>query len=149
MEDCQEYYDIERGIHILATVRKYLNKERTIIAIGVGLHIDLSAEKVQREIIEPVLEMKNSSGTIWPYILWISIHAHGSLKDKNYNIPSHNDRIARFNLDMEKYLSAVGIPMFDTFNLTSGVRSIDGTHFGVGINMMKAQLFMNFLQETF
>lgn len=145
----KEYYNMDKAPDILATVRQNLNKEKTIIAIGVGLHIDLNAEKVQKYIIEPVLEIKKSSGSIWPYILLISVHAHGSLKDTYYNIPSHNDRIASFNLDMEKYLSAFGIPVFDTFNLTRGVRSIDGTHFGMGINMMKAQLFLNFIKETF
>lgn len=145
----KEYYNMDKAPNILATVRQNLNKEKTILAIGVGLHIDLNAEKVQKKIMEPILEIKESSGSIWPYILWISVHAHGSLKDTYYNIPSHNDRIARFNLDMEKYLSAFGIPVFDTFNLTRGVRSIDGTHFGMGINMMKAQLFMNFIKETF
>ena len=76
------------------------------------------------------------------------MHAHGSLKDKNHDFPSYNDRIVRFNLSMEKYLSVHGIPVFDTFSLTSGVRSIDGTHFGMGLNMVKAQLFLNFLQES-
>lgn len=145
----KEYYNMDKAPDILATVRQNLNKEKTIIAIGVGLHIDLNAAKVQKYIMEPVLEIKKSSGSIWPYILWISIHAHGSLKDTYYNIPSHNDRITHFNLDMEKYLSVFGIPVFDTFNLTRGVRSIDGTHFGMGINIMKAQLFMNFIKETF
>ena len=26
------------------------------------------------------------------------------------------------------------IPVFDTFNLTKGVRGIDSTHFGLGVN---------------
>ena len=145
----KEYYNMDKAPDILETVRQNLNKEKTIIAVGVGLHIDLNAEKVQKYIMEPVLEIKKSSGSVWPYILWISVHAHGSLKDTYYNIPSHNDRVIRFNLDMENYLSAFGIPVFDTFNLTRGVRSIDGTHFGMGINIMKAQLFMNFIKETF
>jgi len=145
----KEYYNIDKAPNILETVRQNLNKEKTVIAIGVGLHTDLNAREVQQKIIEPLLEIKKSSGSIWPYIIWISVHAHGSLKDTYYNVPSHNDRIARFNLDMEKYLLAFGIPVFDTFNLTRGVRSIDGTHFGIGVNMMKAQLFMNFIKETF
>ena len=145
----KEYYNMGKASDILAAVRQNLNNEKTIIAIGVGLHIDLNAEKVQKYIMEPVLRIKKSSGSIWPYILWISVHAHGSLKDTYYNVPSHNDRITRFNLGMEKYLIAFGIPVFDTFNLTRGVRSIDGTHFGMGVNMMKAQLFINFVKETF
>ena len=145
----KEYYSMNEAENILATVRRNLNKEKTIIAIGVGLHIDLNAEKVQKKIMEPVLKIKKSNGATWPFILWLSVHAHGSLKDANYNFPSHNHRIAKFNSDMEKYLSAYGIPVFDTFHLTSSVRSIDGTHFGMGLNMVKAQLFLNFLQEAF
>ena len=43
------------------------------------------------------------------------------------------------------------IPVFDTFNLIKGVRGIDSTHFGLGVNSRRvnAQLLLNFVKETF
>lgn len=144
----KEYHSMNEAPNILATVRRNINRERTVIAVGVGLHMDLNAETIQTQIMDPLLNIKKSNGATWPYIIWLSVHALGSVKDTNYDVPSKNDRVARFNLSMEKYLSAYGIPVFDTFSLTNGVRSIDGTHFGMGLNMVKAQLFLNFIQES-
>ena len=145
----KEFYSSAEATNLLATVRRHINKNKVIIAIGVGFHMDLNAKKVQKEMLEPVLELKKSFGAKWPYILWLSTHANGSLKDTNYDVPSFDERIARFNQDMEKYLAEYGIPVFDTFSLTRGVRSIDGTHFGMGVNMVKAQLLLNFIKENF
>ena len=145
----KEYYSIKHALSVLAEIRRHLNSKNTVVAIGVGLHMNLNSESIQKQIMEPILEMKNRSASIWPYILWISIHAHGSLKDAQYSSPSYNDRISAFNENMQNYLDARHIPVFDTFNLTRGVRSIDGTHFGFGINMMKGQLLLNFIHETF
>ena len=145
----KEFYSTYDAMNLLATVRRHLQKDKVIIAIGLGLHDSLNPQNVQREMLEPVLELKKSYGAKWPYILWLSTHATGSLRDTNYNTPSYDDRIERFNEDMEKYLTDYGIPVFDTFSLTRGVRSIDGTHFGVGVNIMKAQLLLNFIKETF
>ena len=145
----KEHYSAEQATDLLATVRRYLNKDRVVIAIGVGLHLGLNSKKVRKEMLEPVLELKRSLAAAWPYILWISTHATGSLHETNYSTPSRDERIACFNRDMETYLTDFGIPVFDTFSLTSGVRSIDGTHFGKGVNMMKAQLLLNFIKENF
>ena len=58
------------------------------------------------------------------------------------------DKIIQYNQEMRRFLEPFEVPVFDTFNLTVGVHSYDGTHYGFGVNMMKAQLFLNFLDET-
>ena len=41
----KEYYNVDKAADILATIYRNLNKEKTVIAIGVGLHFDLNAQK--------------------------------------------------------------------------------------------------------
>ena len=52
-----------------------------------------------------------------------------------------------FNRRMKEYLQPRGVDVFDVFNLTLGLHSYDGTHYGPGVNMMKAQLLLNYLRE--
>ena len=52
-----------------------------------------------------------------------------------------------FNRRMKEYLQPRGVDVFDVFNLTLGLHSYDGTHYGAGVNMMKAQLLLNYLRE--
>ena len=109
----------------------------------------LDANKVFTGFLKPMVQLKEQSASKWPLIVWLTTHAHGSLKPIAYLESQGNKKISRFNSDMRELLEPVGIPVFDTFNLTLGVHSYDGTHYGFGVNMMKAQLFMNFLDETF
>lgn len=40
-----------------------------------------------------------------------------------------------------------GIPIMEFYNLTNGVMSFDGTHYGPGVNYLKGQIFLNYLLE--
>lgn len=144
-----EFYSMKHAKLALGKVREKLNKTNSVIALGVGLHIGLKADKVFNDYLKPILQLKEQAASQWPLVVWITTHAHGSLKPISFIKSQGNDKITRFNKDMEEFLKPLGIPVFDTFNLTLGVHSYDGTHYGFGVNMMKAQLFMNFLDETF
>lgn len=144
-----EFYSMKYAELALSKVRAKLNKTNSVIALGVGLHMGLDANKVFTGFLKPMVQLKEQSASKWPLIVWLTTHAHGSLKPIAYLESQGNEKISRFNRDMREFLEPVGIPVFDTFNLTLGVHSYDGTHYGFGVNMMKAQLFMNFLDETF
>ena len=79
----------------------------------------------------------------------MTVHAQGSLKPVAFSKDQNNHAISHYNQKMKEFLKPLGIPVFDVFHLTLGVKSYDGTHFGVGVNMMKAQLLLNFLEEKF
>ena len=144
-----EFYSMDYAKLALSKVRGKLNKTNSVIAIGVGLHMSLDANKVFSEYLKPILQLKNQTASRWPLIVWLTTHAHGSLKPVAFLESQGNEKISRFNRDMRELLEPFGVPVFDSFNLTLGVHSYDGTHYGFGVNMMKAQLFMNFLDETF
>ena len=132
----------------LQKVRGKLNATNSVIAIGVGLHMGLNADKVFNGYLKPILQLKHQAASQWPLIIWLTTHAHGSIKPIPYIESQGNDKIIRYNQEMRRFLEPFEVPVFDTFNLTVGVHSYDGTHYGFGVNMMKAQLFLNFLDET-
>ena len=144
-----EFYSMRFAELALSKVRANLNKTNSVIALGVGLHIGLDANKVFTGYFLPMVQLKEQAASKWPLIVWLTTHAHGNLKPIAFLESQGNEKISRFNSDMREFLEPIGVPVFDTFNLTLGVHSYDGTHYGFGVNMMKAQLFMNFLDETF
>ena len=143
-----EFYSVAHINLVLHEVRKNLHKKNSVMAIGVGLHMGLDPHKVLNEYLKPILQLKQQAQSYWPVIVWLTTHAHGSLKPVVYQESQGNERIWRFNRNMRAFLEPVGVPVFDTFNLTLGVHSYDGTHYGFGVNMLKAQLFINFLDKT-
>ena len=38
------------------------------------------------------------------------------------------------------------LPYFDTFAITANATSFDGMHYGLGVNMLKAQLLLNYIR---
>lgn len=144
-----EFYSMKHAKSALSKAREKLNQTNSVIALGVGLHMNLSANNVFNDYVKPILQLKKQATSQWPLVVWVTTHAHGSLKPISYLESQGNDKISRYNRDMRGFLEPMGVPVFDIYNLTLGVHSYDGTHYGFGVNMMKAQLFMNFLDETF
>ena len=144
-----EFYSLAHAKLAMNEVRANLHKKHSVVAIGVGLHMDLNAGKVLNGYLKPILQLREQAKSNWPLIVWLTTHAHGSLKPIPYLQSQGNERISLFNRHMTAFFEPIGVPVFDTFNLTLGVHSYDGTHYGFGVNMIKAQLFMNFLDERF
>ena len=144
-----EYFDLQFANSALNEVRAHLHQNNSVVAIGVGYHLGLNTSQVLNGYLKPLIQLKEREKSYWPLIVWLPIHAPGSLKPIEF-LPSQNqEKIGLFNMAVREYLEPIGVPIFDTFNLTLGVHSYDGTHYGFGVNMVKAQLFFNFLDETF
>ena len=73
----------------------------------------------------------------------------GPLKPISYHRDQGNSAITSFNENLAKYCQENKIAVFDSFNMTTGVNSFDGTHFGIGVNMMKVQILLNYLEEKY
>ncbi|KAL8592914.1 hypothetical protein ACOMHN_050741 [Nucella lapillus] len=59
-----------------------------------------------------------------------------------------NSNAARaYNKAIQQFLDLHNVSMFDTFNLTDNVMSFDGTHYGYGLNVMKVNIFLHYIQE--
>ncbi|XP_046574706.1 uncharacterized protein LOC124282728 isoform X2 [Haliotis rubra] len=82
----------------------------------------------------------------WPKLIWFATHKFGIMKSPKMP-KQENSHVAAFNKRMSAALGKYHIPIFDTYNLTSGVMSMDGAHFGIGVNSMKVQLLLNYLLE--
>ncbi|GFS06942.1 hypothetical protein ElyMa_001237500 [Elysia marginata] len=56
--------------------------------------------------------------------------------------------LKRFNAVVTPFLKSQGIAVLDGFNLTLGsLMSYDGTHYGKGLNDLKAQILLNYFRE--
>jgi len=58
-----------------------------------------------------------------------------------------NRKLSHFVSRINEYCFAMGIPVFDFRQLGYFVHSFDGTHYGRGVNLMKNQVFLNYLSQ--
>ncbi|XP_071104508.1 uncharacterized protein [Haliotis cracherodii] len=126
--------------------KQMINKQNTIIVLSIGLHDQLNSKRVLQDFIMPVFRLKEKEKSSWPKLIWSTIHSRSHLIFRK-DIHDHFKKTKEFNDIMTTHMIRHGVPVFDTFNMTHGVVSPDGTHYGSGINIMKAQMLLNFLQE--
>ena len=146
-----EFFDMNYANSALNEVRAHLHQNNSVVAIGVGIHFGLNISQVLNGYLKPIIQLKEREKSRWPLIVWLPIHAPGSLKPTEFVHTSseHFEKVWRFNMAIREYLEPIGVPIFDTFNLTRGVQSYDGLHYGFGVNMVKAQLFYIFWMRHF
>ena len=56
-------------------------------------------------------------------------------------------QIMSYNKELHQMCTKLHLPYFDTFGITARATSFDGMHYGLGINMLKAQLLLNYIRE--
>ncbi|XP_071099495.1 uncharacterized protein [Haliotis cracherodii] len=141
-----EYYHLASATNFHRDFHSFLHKNKTVVLVGVGYHDSFDFERVFIEYIYPVIDMMKKNNALWPKVIWSANHKFGLLKSPK--IPRQdNSRVEAFNKFMSEGLGKYDIPIFDTYNLTSGVMSTDGGHFGIGVNVMKVQMLLNYLLE--
>ncbi len=117
-----------------------------MLILGLGIHENYNSGKTTRTFLAPLLKFMLQTQQIWPRVLWTGPHAPGLLKTPR--IPQQNyQHVLKYNQVVNQYLDSWGIPVFDTFNLTNGVMSFDGAHYGLGLNNVKVQILLNYIQE--
>ncbi|XP_046557016.1 uncharacterized protein LOC124266241 [Haliotis rubra] len=122
------------------------NTSKSLLILGIGIHENYNPRPVMFSYLHPLLDTLVKSKQAWPRVLWAGPHAPGILKTPR--IPQQNyQSVLKYNTIINNYLTSWGIPVFDTFNLTEGVMSFDGAHYGLGINKMKVQILLNYIQE--
>lgn len=88
----------------------------------------------------------NLAKSPWPKLIWASPHAPGLLKSPTYD-KQQTEHVVRYNLRVNAIMRSRGIPVLDFFEMTKTVFSLDGTHYGLGVNEVKAQVFLNYILE--
>lgn len=142
-------YKVEVASLAHLAIKKRLNKVGSVVLMGIGIHNNFNASAVIESYLEPAVRMISTSKNGWPHLIWLSTHSMGPLKPINYHRDQGNPAILSFNDNLQKYCNEHNITVLDTFNMTRGVHSFDGTHFGIGVNMMKVQVLLNYLEENF
>jgi hypothetical protein len=56
-------------------------------------------------------------------------------------------QVGSFNKALAKKCAAYGLPFFDAYPMTANATSFDGIHYGIQVNVLKAQVLLNFIQE--
>lgn len=142
-------YKVETAGLALLAIKKLLSKVGSVVLMGIGIHDNFNASAVIQFYLEPAVRLVSTSKNGWPHLIWLSTHSMGPLKPINYHRDQGNPAILLFNNQLSEYCNLHNVTLFDTFNMTTGVHSFDGTHFGVGVNTMKVQILLNYLEETF
>ncbi|KAK6178727.1 hypothetical protein SNE40_011243 [Patella caerulea] len=120
------------------------NKPKSLVIFGIGLHNSFHLPTIRDGYINPALDgVKNSK---WPKFLWASPHSPGILKNGNMQSQA-KPSVLRFIKEIADFLSPLKIPIFNSYNMTEGMMSFDGNHYGHGMNYWKIQIIFNYIQE--
>ncbi|XP_071078780.1 uncharacterized protein [Haliotis cracherodii] len=165
-KECRKYIDIKPGhslcngsVHVnfashahfytklgmLRYVKLSVSRRRHIIIGGIGIH-DNANSSLATTYIKPSLALLRNRTSKWPLLMWSNIHSPGLTKSP-YHSYQGPQNILEFNKAMTRLFMKHDVPVLDTFNLTKGVTSFDGTHYGIGVNLMKAQILLNYIAE--
>ncbi|XP_071119628.1 uncharacterized protein [Haliotis cracherodii] len=140
----KKHYVSRRWTELINDVTEGLADRRTLFVVGIGIHEDYNSTKVKLEYLKPTLDRLRKIGILWPKVLFVDMNAPGIMKRSDTQSKPH---VLRFNRDMEKFLKVYKVPVLKTFNMTDGVRSFDGTHYALGVNVVKANILLNYIQE--
>ncbi|XP_067653969.1 uncharacterized protein [Haliotis asinina] len=126
-------------------VKKILGKPKSVIFFGAGNwnEFDRLDMKIYALAVISLFKDKNHA---WPKLIWSGVHYFG-LFHRRVVPTSDNEHADNFNMYMKDLMEASNVPVFDTFSMTKGVRSVDGVHYGPGVNFVKARIFVHYVQE--
>ncbi|XP_046565001.1 uncharacterized protein LOC124273741 [Haliotis rubra] len=119
---------------------------KSIIFTGIGIHNHFNHMEVQQKFLLPTLSYIGKSKRLWPQFLWAASHAPSALKSPKVLTQSY-ESVKRYNSKMETFLKPWKVPLFNTFNMTDGMMSFDGEHYGLGMNVVKANVILSYLNE--
>ncbi|XP_046563324.1 uncharacterized protein LOC124272214 [Haliotis rubra] len=119
---------------------------KSIIFTGIGIHNHFNHTEVQKKFLLPTLSYIGKSKRLWPQFLWAASHAPSALKSPKVLTQSY-ESVKRYNSKMETFLKPLKVPIFNTFNMTDGMMSFDGEHYGLGMNVVKANVILSYLNE--
>ncbi|XP_050402111.1 uncharacterized protein LOC126818633 [Patella vulgata] len=142
----KEYNSLPVAANISRLIRSVSNQRNTICIIGQGIHDNYDHARLWSQLLFPILRHRKSFNLTWPKIVWAAPHAPGMLKTPRVPEQSHAS-VIKFTDHIGTYLSKWDIPVFDSFNLTDGVNSFDGAHYGLGVNLIKAKILIEYIRE--
>ncbi|XP_046566728.1 uncharacterized protein LOC124275289 isoform X3 [Haliotis rubra] len=140
----KEHYLSGKWPELINEVTNSLNNRRTLFVVSIGIHENYNSTNVQMQYLKPTLDRLRKIGIPWPKVLFVDMNAPGIMKRSD---KQSKPQVLRFNQDMEKFLNEYAVPVLKTFNMTDGVQSFDGTHYDLEVNVVKANILLNYIQE--
>lgn len=132
-------------------VKSLLGKEGSLIIVGVGFHMQCLHNITVNEYLGPAVRTIDKyyrhkfPSARWPQLYFVVPMPVGLLKSAIHFTLQNDNKIERFTFEMRRYCAANRIPLFDFRNLGKFVHSFDGTHYGLGVNLMKNQVLLNYI----
>lgn len=130
------------------TIEKALKEKRPLIFVGIGIHDNFNSTKVIKDFLKPILGIRFPYKTSNPIFVWLNTHAAGPLKPIEFQETQGNKKIIKFNKILKQYCSINSLLIFDAFNITKGLHSFDGTHYGSVLNLFKVTLLLDGLKTV-
>ncbi|CAL1548450.1 unnamed protein product [Lymnaea stagnalis] len=137
-------YQVTGADVVLNAVRELNGTVDSWMVVGLGGHDYYNMTAVRQTLIDPILKMlKNSK---WPKLIWMAAHSVGLLKSGTEK-RQQTQALLDYNEKLASIFSFREIPVLNFFQLTKGIFSFDGAHYGKGVNDVKVKILLNFLQR--
>ncbi|XP_046381733.2 uncharacterized protein LOC124152736 [Haliotis rufescens] len=127
-------------------VKQLLDKRRSMVLFGCGLWKFFNRQDTENYAMSVINTVHRGKKRTWPKLVWSGFHQFGIWR-RAFVKGVDNEHAELFNRHMRKVVEEHSVPMFDSFNLTREVHSVDGTHYGAGVNFLKAQIYLNYIKE--
>ena len=111
-----------------------------------GIRMGLKADCVISQIIEPGLQARDkfyvnktlSASSKWPQIIYVIAMRSGILKPITHLVRQDDQKLWYFADKVSTYWKENDIPVLDFRSLTANVHSFDGSHYDIGVNLIKS-----------
>ncbi|CAK8671902.1 unnamed protein product [Clavelina lepadiformis] len=150
----KKYFNVKSKDEFLDLAQRLAGKKGSLIVLGVGFHMSCLANQVIDHFLNPALSVighyytsNKLSGPRWPRIFFVIPMPTGLLKPLQFLSLQNDVKIGKFAIEITKYCKDRDIPVFDFRALGKHVHSFDGTHYGLGVNLMKNQILLNYLDS--
>mmetsp|Transcript_32768 Transcript_32768/g.72391 ORF Transcript_32768/g.72391 Transcript_32768/m.72391 type:complete len:406 (+) Transcript_32768:336-1553(+) len=117
-----------------------------VVLGGWGMHNHLEPLSLFEDLMQPMKELAQRL----PHVRLLCMTLHATFKQnmrKEYWAKQSNQRVLDFNTQLRQLCGDARIPVFDAYPITNGSLAWDGVHYGLSINMLKAQLLLNVVDE--
>lgn len=126
---------------------------RSVLLYGWGFHATLDSAKALQYLITPMDQLAQEYPETTQVVL--SRHSAQANRPEQYEASQGNGIIAKYNKEIGENIAFMNekrpdlrpIYYYDMYNLTREASSFDGSHYGLRVNLLKAQVAVNFLDR--
>lgn len=118
----------------------------SVVVLGIGLQDMLDFDLILRDVYGPVIAHAKSRGDV--RVLCMALPAPDEAKKPEaFRKAQGRAAIEHFNEQVRRFCSDRGAEMLELFAPTANATSYDGTHYGLRVNALLAQVFLNTIAQ--